>query len=139
MTSQYATDAVETAMIKPRFAMVDADGVPIQGQIPGTSVTLTATGTVPASCPQLVILSAAAPITISTTSLRNLVGRTVTFASDGVNAIQHIITFPANSIGGAARTTTFNANAAASITFRFFKNGANFYAVPIGTYQVVIS
>ena len=140
MTSQYATDALVKDLEAHHYLRTDAQQVPYQGQVPKSNIIVTATGAIPSRCPNVVIISGAAPITLTATSLANLCGRTVTFCSDGTNAVQHIVTLPANSIGGALRTITFAANAGASATLTFFYNGAAFRAVVVGTvYQAVLS
>lgn len=139
MTSQWATTWVDADLDVPRFARVDREGVPIQLQIPVSSTVVTATGAVPTPCPELVILNAAAPITLTAASLANLVGRKVTFASDAVHAVAHVIALPANSIGGGNHLATFDADADASVTFHFFRLGASFYASVVSLNHVTIS
>lgn len=139
MTSPYATDAVVKDMEYPRFARVDADGYPIQGQLPQTIAVVTASGAIPTQCPSLIVISGAAPITLTATSLVNLVGREVTFSGDGVNAVAHVVTLPAGSIGGPLRTATFAANASSSVTYKFFQNGGSFYAAVVSSRNITFS
>lgn len=115
MTSQYATDAYVPINEEKHSLAADRDGNPLQGQVPLTVATITATGTLPARCPDVIILSNAAAITLTMTSLANLVGRRITFVNDVTNTPAHIITFPANSINGASRTITFTAANADSL------------------------
>lgn len=119
MTSQFATTVISAAN-QPTYPLLgDKDGYPLQGQLPKCVRTITVTSTLADHCPEIVSISAAAARTITVASLANLVGRTVTFCSDGVNAVAHIIQFPTNVIGGSRDTCTFNADSAASATFHF--------------------
>jgi hypothetical protein len=119
MTSPFAKDAVVTRGTQPHYLEVTAEQRPLQGQVPLGITVLTANGALPVNCPECVVVSGAAVITIDTVDLANLVGREVTVCSDNVNAVAHIIQFPANSIGGGLRRATFAANSAASATFIF--------------------
>jgi len=139
MTSQYATTWVNNDLETPHFLRTDREGVPLQRQVPLSIDVITATGAVPTPCPDVVVISGAAAITLTATSLADLVGRQVTFCSDAQNAVQHIITLPANCIGGAQRTATFAANAGASITFVFFAAGGAFYADVVSLRNVTLS
>lgn len=139
MTSQWATDAVRIDQEIPRFLRVDKEDKPVQGQLAQTQLVITATTTIPTSCPNHLILSSGSVITLTSTDLHNLVGREVTISSDDVHAIQHVITLPANSIDNASRTVTFNANAGANVTFLFIKKTGGFGAIVKGLYEAVIS
>lgn len=139
MTSQWATDAVRIDQEIPRFLRVDKEDKPVQGQLAQKQLVITATTTIPTSCPNHLILSSGSVITLTSTDLRNLVGREVTISSDATNATQHVITLPANSINNTSRTVTFNANAGASVTFLFIKTATGFSAIVKSLYQAVIS
>jgi len=119
MTSPFATNVISAAN-QPTYPLLgDRDGYPLQGQVPVKSRVITTTSTLADHCPSVVSISAAAARTITIASLANLVGRTVTFCSDGTNAVAHIIQFPTNVIGGTRDTCTFDADSAASATFHF--------------------
>jgi len=141
MTSLLSTDAVSADKVAPLYLRVDKNGFPLQKQVPLTRQVVTATGAVPSPCPDIVVISGAAPITLTAASLTNLYGRDVTFCSDGTNAVQHIVVLPNNVINGATDTITFAANAFASITLRFLQSNtlANSFVCVMGSNQVVLS
>jgi hypothetical protein len=114
----------------------DADGYPLQGQVPKAVRTLTTTGTLAAHCPDVVSISSGTARTITIDSLVNLVGRTVTFCSNGVNATAHVVQFPTNVIGGSRDTCTFDADAAASATFFFLSTTE---VIPVALHLATLS
>lgn len=119
MTSPYANVVVSTTN-QPTYPLLgDKDGYPLQGQVPVKSRVVTTTSTLADHCPPVVSISSATARTLTIASLANLVGRTVTFCSDGVNATAHVVQFPTNVIGGTRDTCTFDADSAASATFHF--------------------
>jgi len=120
MTSPYSTDAASLATRETSTPLLAArDGYPVEGQVPCKSITVTATGAVPSNCPSTVVISSGTAVTLTATSLANLVGRRVTFASDGTNAIAHVIQLPANSLSTGRSKATFALDAECSITFAF--------------------
>lgn len=139
MTSIYATDAHETSMTTPYYLKGTKEGAPLEGQVPRTSIVVTTSGGIPASCPNHVILSSASAITLTSTNLRNLIGREVTFTQDGTNATAHVITLPANSINGNNRTVTFATNLAAYVRLSFTRVGSTNLASVVGSSNVTLS
>lgn len=109
MSSSYATDAYIPRGERTTPLLVDRNGLPLQGQVPLSITTVTATGAMPTRCPDVVRISSAGAVTLTAASLANLVGREITFCNDGVNTPAHIIQFPANSIAGANSRGTFTA------------------------------
>lgn len=138
MTSQFASDAALVPPGERRFLPADSNGAPLNGQVPKTRVVITANGNLPARCPDVIIISGAAPITVSVLAahMLNLYGRILHVCNDGVNAVQHIIEFPANTIGTATRRVTFDADARASCTLYVDQSGK---VMPLALHLAAIS